>query len=99
VAIFTKRNALVGYLTLKSYSRARRRLLRREKRSAWKLATLLVLGLVSVGIFAALAAIVLRRQGETQDAGDVDEALEAFASEVDPAADGPVVPTEPLPAT
>jgi Tfp pilus assembly protein PilN len=99
VAIFTKRNALVGYLTLKSYSRARRRWGRKERRSTWKLATYLVLGLVSVGILAALAAILLRRQGETPLADEAGEALEEAESGVDPAADGPVVSTEPIQAT
>ena len=99
MAIFTKRNALVGYLTLKSYSRARRRLLRREKRSAWRLATLLVLGLVSVGILAALAAILHRRQSETEGPDEEGEAFDELAGTVDPAADGPVAPTEPIPAT
>ena len=64
--IFTKRNALVGYITLKAHSRARRRLQRRQKRSAWRVATLLVLGVVSAGTLAAFALVVLKRQRDGQ---------------------------------
>ena len=97
--IFTKRNALVGYLTLKARSRAVRRWRRGRRRSAWKLATYLVLGLVSVGSLAALAAILLRHQGDTPPSDDAEETHEKVESEVDPAADGPVSPTEPILAT
>lgn len=54
--VFTKRNALVGFLTLKALER------RRRKRKGLKLVVLLVLGLVSLGVLAGVAAIVLRRQ-------------------------------------
>ena len=65
MSIFNKRNALVGFVTLKAASRALER--RRRRRSGAKLALFLVLGLVSLGILAALAAIVVRRQhGETR---------------------------------
>jgi len=64
VTIYTKRNALVGYVTLKAASRALERRRRRKKRDAWKIVLLVVLGLVSLGILAGLAAVALRHQRE-----------------------------------
>lgn len=76
--IFTKRNALVGYLTLKAHSRARRHYLRRQKRrSGLKLLTVLVLGILSMGLLIALAGVLRRRsrEGEALEGADVaDEA-------------------------
>ena len=89
--VFTKRNALVGFLTLKALER------RRRKRKGLKLVVLLVLGLVSLGVLAGLAAFVLRRQhGESRR-------LEGFA--VGPEAEDEIVgeyvtaTPEPIPAT
>ncbi len=93
--IFTKRNALVGYMVLKSGSRARRRALRRTRKwSSWKLATLLVLGVVSVGILAAFALVVLRRQRDGQGLLEGDTRAEDEAESHDLAAS-----TEPISAT
>ena len=64
--IFTKRNALVGFLTLKAASRKRMLRRQRSKRSTWKLATLVILGVLSVGVLAALGAVILRRQREPE---------------------------------
>jgi len=65
VNVFNKRNALVGFLTHKAASRALER--RRRKRKGLKLVVLLVLGLVSLGVLAGLAAVILRRQhGESR---------------------------------
>ena len=64
MTIYTKRNALVGYVTLKAASRALERRRRRKKRDAWKIVLLVVLGLVSLGILAGLAAVALRHQRE-----------------------------------
>ena len=64
MTIFTKRNAVVGYVTLKAASRALERRRRRKKRDAWKIVLLVVLGLVSLGILAGLAAVALRHQRE-----------------------------------
>jgi hypothetical protein len=66
VNIFTKRNALVGFLTLKAASRKRMLRRKQSKRSTWKLATLVVLGILSVGVLAALGAVILRRQREPE---------------------------------
>jgi len=66
VTIYTRRNALVGYVTLKAASRAleRRRRRKQLERNAWKIVLLVVLGLVSLGILAGLAAVALRHQRE-----------------------------------
>ena len=96
MGIFTKRNALVGYLTLKAHSRARRRWMRRQKRSAWKLVTLVVLGIVSVGIVVVLAGVVHRRQREVAQEGDSETLDEAGAEVV---LDDEDLTSEPLPAT
>ena len=94
--VFNKRNALVGFLTLKAASRALGRR-RRRKRSGLKLVLFLVLGLVSLGVLAGLAAVVLRRQhGESRR-------LEGYAagSEVEDEIVGEYVTAtpEPIPAT
>jgi len=71
VSIFNKRNALVGFVTLKALGR------RRRKRQTMKLAAYVALGIVSAGILAALVAVAVRRQRETQDDG------KAIADELD----------------
>ena len=97
MTIFTKRNALVGYLMLKAQSRARRRWMRRQKqRSAWRLVTLLVLGVVSAGIVIALAGVIHRRQ---RDAAQLEEAGAFGDDEAEAAIDDLAASSEPLPAT
>jgi hypothetical protein len=66
VKIFTKRNALIGFLALKAAKR--RGLIRRQKPqwSAWKIATLVVLGVLSAGALAVVGAAILRRQREPE---------------------------------
>ncbi len=93
--IFTKRNAIVGYLTLKAQSRARRHFMRRQKkRSGLKLATLLVLGILSVGLLIAFAGVLHRRsrEGETLEGVDV-------AGEVEVVVDDLAEATESIPTT
>jgi len=92
VSIFNKRNAAVGYIALKAL-RARRR----RKRGGHKLALYLGLGIVSFGVLAALAAVMLRRQhGE-------HEHLEGYAEEDEDESEvvGEYVMStpEPIPAT
>jgi hypothetical protein len=66
--VFNKRNAAVGYVVLKAASR---KLSRRRKRSGAKVALYVSLGIVSVGILAGLAFVLLRRQqGEPEHAED-----------------------------
>jgi hypothetical protein len=55
VKIFNKRNALVGFVTLKWLERRRRR----KQRNALKIAAL---GVVSLGILAGVGAILVKRQ-------------------------------------
>jgi Tfp pilus assembly protein PilN len=55
VTIFNKRNALVGFLTLKWLQQRRRR----KQRNALKIAAL---GVVSLGVLAGLGAVLVRRQ-------------------------------------
>jgi hypothetical protein len=92
VNVFTKRNALVGFLTLKALERRRRR-----KRNGLKLVLFIVLGLVSLGILAGLAAVVLRRQHREP------RRLEVYA--ISPEAEDEIVgeyvtaTPEPIPAT
>jgi len=70
VNVFTKRNALVGYLALQALQRRKWQ----RRRHAMKLVTFIALGLVSAGILAALAAVVVRRQRETAPEVEADEA-------------------------
>jgi hypothetical protein len=95
VSIFTKKNAAVGYITLKAVSRARER--RRRKRSGLKFALYLGLGIVSLGVLAGFAVVLLRRQqGE-------HEHLEGYAEEDEDESEvvGEYVMAtpEPIPAT
>jgi len=89
VSIFNKRNALVGFLTLK-WLQVRRR---RKKRHALKIAAL---GLVSLGIIAGLGAVLVKRQRSE------DEQPEGYAFGIeDDEIVGEVVTSssEPYPAT
>jgi hypothetical protein len=96
VSIFNKRNAAVGYITLKAASRA---LKRRRKRSGAKVALFVILGLVSAGVLAGLAVILLRRQQ-----GD-SEPVEGYATGDETGRDSEVfgeyvtASPEPIPAT
>ncbi len=73
--IFTKRNALVGFIVLRvlGRSRANRRYLR-----ALKISAFVALALVSMGILAALLAVALRRQRENGQivAGESEDQLD-----------------------
>ena len=59
--IYTRRNAAVGYLTLKALQRQIERK-RRRRRSGLRVAAYVGLGLVSAGILAGLLAIALKRR-------------------------------------
>jgi hypothetical protein len=95
VTVFNKRNALVGFLTVKAAQRAMSRRRERRRRGA-KIAAFVTLGLVSVGIVAAIAAVLHRRSGEQ------GHSLQGYAVGDD--ADSEIVgeyvtAPEPLPAT
>lgn len=83
MTIFNKRNALVGFVTLKALERRRKK----QQRSALKLAAFVVLGIVSAGILAALLAVALRRNGsaEAQDALESDALDTELESELEAA--------------
>jgi hypothetical protein len=65
--IYTRRNAAVGYLTLKAMQR-RIEKKRGRRRSGLRVAAYVGLGLVSAGILAGALAIMLRRrQGDAPE--------------------------------
>ena len=63
MTVFNKRNALVGFLTVKAAQRTLSRRRERRRRGA-KIAAFATLGIVSIGIVAAIAAVLYRRSGE-----------------------------------
>ncbi|MGH3135110.1 MAG: hypothetical protein ACRDPV_01275 [Gaiellaceae bacterium] len=98
MSIFTKRNAAVGYLTLKALDRRRRR------RSGLKLGLYVVLGLISFGILAGAAAVAMRRHGGTSAEENDEESFAADEAESDEAESEIVgeyvtAAPEPIPAT
>ncbi len=99
VSIFNKRNAAVGYITLKAASRALER--RRRRRSGLRLGLYIGLGLVSVGILAALAVIVVRRQNGAAEELDERSASTDVEREDESEIVGEYVTAapEPIPAT
>ncbi len=74
MSIYNKRNALVGYLTLKELKRRRH-----KRRPALKLVAFVVLGIISAGILAAVAAAVIRRQKDAQNGRHEAKHLEGYA--------------------
>jgi len=94
VSIFTKRNAAIGYLTLKALER------RRKRRNGAKLGLYIALGLISFGILAA-AAVVIRRSGTVADEAEEESAAADAASyEAEDEIVGEyVTAAEPIPAT
>ena len=93
--VFTKRNALVGFLTLKAIERRRRR--QRAGRGL-KIALFVVLAIVSVGVLAGIAAAFLRQRGDVEELLEeadaaAEEAAEDVAAELDAAS------AEPIPTT
>ena len=67
--IYTRKNALVGYLVLESKKRAIQKKVRRRRRSGLKVAAYVGLGLISAGVLAGVLAIALRhRSGDAAEA-------------------------------
>jgi hypothetical protein len=58
--IYTRRNAALGYVTLKAIQRSIDR--KRKRRSGLRIAAYIGLGLVSAGILAAVLAVAVRRR-------------------------------------
>ena len=93
--VFNRRNALVGFLTLKALERRRRR--PRVGRGL-KIALFVVLAVVSVGVLAGIAAAFLRQRGDVEELLEeadaaAEEAAEDVAAELDAAS------AEPIPTT
>jgi hypothetical protein len=95
MSVFTRRNAIVGFVALKAASRALERRRGRERRSAIRRGLALGLGIVSVGVLAGLAAVYLRKRGgepkHIEGYAEVEEEEEPAPSEQEAA--------EPIPAT
>ena len=89
--IYTRKNALVGYLVLESKKRAIQKKVRRRRRSGLKVAAYVGLGLISAGVLAGVLAIALRHRS-----GDAAEA--AFESDAEIVGEYVTAP-EPAPAT
>ena len=90
MSIYNRRNAAVGYMTIKAIRHAMNRKQQRERRRKVKIAAYVGLGLVSAGILAGLFAIALLRR----DSDDIDGlfADDEIVGEV-------VTAPEPVPAT
>jgi hypothetical protein len=72
MTIFNRRNAIVGFITLKALER---KLRRGRKRNGRKIAAFVALGVLSAGVLAAFAVFALRRQRDGQD----EQRLEGYA--------------------
>ena len=90
MSIYNRRNAAVGYVTIKALRHALNRKQERERRRKVKIAAYIGLGLVSAGILAGLLAIALRRRDS--DDGEGLYADDEIVGEV-------VTAPEPVPAT
>ncbi len=91
MSFYNRRNAAVGYLTLKALQRSIENK-RRKRRSGMKVAAYVGLGLVSAGILAAALAIALkRRQGDSEDVSEFESDSEIIGEYV--------TAPEPVPAT
>ena len=106
--VFTKRNAAVGYVTLKAASRVLER--RRRRRNDHKLGLYVALGLISLGILAGVVAVLARRRlGASEVAEEAAEVGADAAAVAEEAASGTeniseivgeyVTAPEPIPAT
>ena len=67
--IYTRRNATVGYLTLKAIQRSIDK--KRKRRSGLRIVAYIGLGLVSAGILAAVLAVAVRRRAHEAAGIDV----------------------------
>jgi hypothetical protein len=91
--IYTRKNAAVGYLAIKAMQRAVDKK-RPQRRSGFRIAAYVGLGLVSAGVLAGVLAIALRhRSGDAADAADP-----AFESDAEIVGEYVTAP-EPAPAT
>jgi hypothetical protein len=107
--IFTRRNALIGYLALQALKRARRntavgylavqgleRARPHRAQRAFKVSLYAALAIVSIGVLAGLAYF-WRRQASATDEG-FEQAVDTEAPAAEPATDA-LAAMEPTPAT
>jgi hypothetical protein len=90
VDVFNKRNALVGFVTMKFLEQRLRR--RRLRRKAPKIALFSILGLASIGAVVGIVAVLLRRRGEDDFARLGEEAESDIVGEY------ATTSSEPIPA-
>jgi hypothetical protein len=89
--IYTRRNAAVGYVTLKAIQRTLENK-KRKRRNGLKVAAYVGLGIISAGILAAVLAVALkRRSGDSADDSGLDGESEIVGEYV--------TAPEPVPAT
>ena len=93
MSIFTKRNAAIGYLTLKALDRRRRR------RSGRRLSLYIALGLISFGILAGVATVALRRRGGAAVEGPEEDSATTDDAESEIVGEYVTGTPEPIPAT
>ena len=85
MTIFNKRNALLGFITLKALQQKRKR-----QRHTLKIAAFIALGVVSAGVLAAILAVALRRNGNVEaEAAELEEFADELAAELDAAVPEP----------
>jgi hypothetical protein len=87
--VFSRKNALIGFVTLKALEQ---RLKRRKRRSRARRIAALGIGIVSLGALAGLAVLLLRRHGSDEPAAGAESDDEIVGEVVTAAA-------EPIPAT
>jgi len=106
MTVYNRRNALVGYMTLKAASRALERRRRRQRFGRnLKVALFVTLAIVSAGVLAAVAAAFLKaKKAEPQHlegyaaAADAEEDADRGVAGAASAEAGTAI-AEPIPAT
>jgi flagellar biosynthesis/type III secretory pathway M-ring protein FliF/YscJ len=98
--VFNRRNALVGFITLKAASRAlERRRRRRRFGGGLRVAAFVVLGLVSLGILAGVVAVYLRRRQQEQEPRRLEGYAVAEEAGEEASGESATATAEPIPAT
>ena len=90
MSFYNRRNAAVGYLTIKALQREVDKR-RKSRRSGMKVAAYVGLGLVSAGILAGVLAIALKRRHDEGEAPSIESDAEIVGEYV--------TAPEPVPAT
>lgn len=92
--IYTRRNALVGYATIKAMERSIEKRRNRRRRNNMRVGAYIALGLVSFGILAGVVAVAMRRRNG-EGTPDIESAIEDTTEIVGEYVTAP----EPAPAT